>query len=100
MRKGSKIQTFDHNNKDEPSRHDIVRSSSSWWKFPSWESKKNLTRSSTIENGINVNFINVREQQKKSKATTDCAVDSSLVSLSSAAANTKAHDLYKVIIID
>ncbi|RDD41717.1 Transient receptor potential cation channel subfamily A member 1 [Trichoplax sp. H2] len=97
MRKGSKIQAFDHKNEDEPNCNDVVRSGSSRRKFSNCKSKKNLTRSSAIENGTKNMLIDVKEQHVKSKTATDFAVNSSLVSLGFAASNSKAQDLLKAI---
>ncbi|RDD41722.1 Transient receptor potential cation channel subfamily A member 1 [Trichoplax sp. H2] len=95
MKKTSKIKAFDQNVDDEPDRHNVRFINR--WKFPSWGSKKNMNRSSTIEHGINTMFVKVSDQQKRSKSTTSSAVNNSLVSLGFAVANTKARDLYEAI---
>ncbi|RDD41723.1 Transient receptor potential cation channel subfamily A member 1 [Trichoplax sp. H2] len=95
MKKRSRIHALYRKNDDHPNVHGVRF----WdkWKFPSWGSKENINRSSTIENGIDGMFINAKEQLKRPKSVTDCTVNNSLVSLGFAVANTKTWDLYQAI---
>ncbi|RDD41720.1 Transient receptor potential cation channel subfamily A member 1 [Trichoplax sp. H2] len=95
MKNRSKIQAFDHKSDDHPNSNGVRFSGK--WKFLSWGSKKNINRSSTVENGINTMLNNANEQPNKPKSVTDCTVNNSLVSLGFTVANTKARDLYQAI---